>query len=148
MTNFDGGKSLDVKIGIERAQPAQQFEIPILLQGGMQPADHVHFGDAEPSASSTPRDDFIDRLLESVGVALFRGESAELAGENADVGVVDVTIVDVGGVVAVLSLAHRARHDAERIEIIRSIERQSVLLGNPLPAFDFLRDRPKFIRDQ
>ena len=62
-------------------------------------------------------------MLESVRVALFRRKSAELAGENADVGIVDVTIVNVSGEVAVFALAHCARHDAESVEIIRFVER-------------------------
>ncbi len=84
---------------------------------------------------------FVDRAFKGVGVALLGRESAELAGEDTDVGVVDVAIEDVGGDVAVLSLPHGAGHDPERIEIVRAIERERVLLGDPLVPFDFLRDR-------
>ena len=74
------------------------------------------------SDSSHRADDIVDRALESVGISLFRRERAELAGENADVRVIDVAIQDVGGDVAVLLLAHRAGHDAQSVQIVRSIE--------------------------
>ena len=47
MSHFDGGEGLDVKIGIERAQLAQKFQVPLLLQGRMQTADHVNFANAQ-----------------------------------------------------------------------------------------------------
>ena len=53
-------------------------------------------------------DDFIDRELKGMRVALPRRERAELAREDADVRVVDVAIVNVGREVAVLPLAHGA----------------------------------------
>src|SRR5260370_5533554 len=43
MANFNRSKSFDVEIGIERAQSAQQIEIPLFLQGRLQTADHMHF---------------------------------------------------------------------------------------------------------
>ena len=59
------------------------------------------------SASRDASDDFVDRLFESVRVAFLGGEGAKLAGEDADVGVVDVAIEDVGGDVAVFPFPHR-----------------------------------------
>ena len=81
----------------------------------MQPADHVHLGDAGAERFLHRRDDLVDRALEGMRIALLRREGAELTGENADVRVVDVAIEDVGGDVAVLPLADGVGHDAERV---------------------------------
>src|SRR6266487_3162313 len=128
MTNFDGGKSFDVKIGIERTQLTQKLEIPIFLQGRMQPADHVHLRDSKAERISHYADNFVNRIFKSVCIALLGGESAELAGEDANVGVIDVTVVDVGRVVAVLSLAHDVSDHSERVKVVRTIESKSVSL--------------------
>ena len=47
MANFNGGKGLDVKIRIERAQTSQELQVPLFFQGWMQTADHVDFGDSK-----------------------------------------------------------------------------------------------------
>ena len=65
--------------------------------------------------------DFLDRIFKRMGIALLGGESAELTREDADVGVVDVTVVNVGGEIAVLSFAHHIRHHPQRIQIGRPI---------------------------
>ena len=115
----------------------------MLVKRRMKPADHVHFGDAAGQRFLHRGDDLIDRAFKRVRVAFLRGESAELAGEDADVGVVDVTIEDVGRDVAVLPLAHHARHDPERIEIIGSVKLERVLFRDPLVLLDLLGDRPE-----
>jgi hypothetical protein len=56
-----------------------------------------------------------------VGVTLLGREGAKLAREHANVGVIDVTIVDVSGVIAVLSFSDGICDDAEGIEIVRAI---------------------------
>ena len=118
MTHLDGSKSLDVKIGIERAQFTQKLEIPIFFQARMEPADHVHLRDSKAERFSHHADNFVNRVFKGVCIALLRGESAELAGEDANIGIIDVTIVNVGGVVAVLSLAHDVGDHAKRVKIV------------------------------
>ena len=48
-------KAFNLKRGIERAQSREQIEIPLLAQRRMQPADHVHLGDAAGRARPAPR---------------------------------------------------------------------------------------------
>ena len=56
--------------------------------------------------------------LEGVRIALARAESAELAGEDAEVRVVDVLIVNVRGDVAVLPFANHIGDHPERIQAL------------------------------
>ena len=107
----------------------------------MKAADHVHFGDAAGQRFSHCGDDFIDRAFKSMRVALLRGEGAELAGEDADVGIVDVTIEDVGRGIAILPLTHGAGHDPESIEIMSIVELKRILIGDPLIQIDLLGNR-------
>ena len=118
MAHFDRSESFDVQIGIELAKASQKLEIPIFFQGWMQPADHVHFRYAETKRFTDRADDLFNCVLEGVGIAFLGGEGAELAGEHANVGVIDVTIVDVSGVVPVLLLAHDIGDKPERVEIV------------------------------
>ena len=67
-------------------------------------------------------DNFVNRVFEGVSVPFFGRECTELAREDANVGVIDVAVVNVGREVAVLSLANGAGHDAKRVEIIRTIQ--------------------------
>jgi hypothetical protein len=138
--DFNCGKGLQLQLGIERAQTGEQLEIPLLAERGMQPADHVHFGDAAGQRFSHRGDDLIDRAFKSMWVALLRGKGAELAGEDADIGIVDVTIKDVGRDVTVLPLAHGAGHDPESVEVIRSVELERLLIRDPLIQIDLLSD--------
>src|SRR5258707_5325398 len=109
----------------------------------MQAANHVHFCDPETQGFGNYVNYFLDRPLKSVGIAFFGSEGAKLAGEHTNIGIIDVTIDDIAGVVAVLLLAHRAGHDPERVEIVASIQIERVSLRNALPRLDFLRNRPK-----
>ena len=83
----------------------------------MQSSDHVHFSNTKGKRFADDTDDLINRIFKRVSVAFFRGESAELAGEDADVGVVDVAIVDVGGVVAIPAFPHCIGDHANRVKI-------------------------------
>jgi hypothetical protein len=98
----------------------------------MQPADHVHFGNPAGERFPDRLDDFIGGMFESMGITLFCRESAELAGEDADIGVIDVAIEDIGGDVAVLPFPHRAGHDAEGVKIARAIKGERLLLVDAL----------------
>src|SRR5712692_1908498 len=121
MAHFDGSESFDVKVGIKGTQAAQELKIPILFQSRMQTADHVNFGDTDTQCVRDRANDLVNGAFESMSVAFLGGESTKLAGKDADVGVVDITIKDVSGVIAVLSLSDGICDDAEGIEIVRAI---------------------------
>ena len=92
-------------------------------------------------------DDFVDRVFKSMRIAFLRGEGAELAGEHADVGVVDVAIENVGRDVAVFSLPHGAGHDPESVEVIRSVKLQARPASEIRSSIlDFFSNRAEFVR--
>jgi hypothetical protein len=128
VSHLDGGKCFDVKIGIERTQAAQEIQIPILLQRRMQAADHVDFGNSQGKRFRDGPDNLVTRVLKGMGVALLGGESTELAGEHTNIGIIDVPIVDVGRVIAVLSLAHNVGNHSKPVKIVRTIQSERVSL--------------------
>ena len=144
MADLDGGKGLDVQLVVELPQTADQFQIPLFFQSRMQPADHVNLGDPLLHRTAHGGDDLRNRHLKRVRVALARGERAELAGEDADVRVVDVAIENVGGDVAVLALAHEVRDRADRVQVFRRVEPQRVRIGNSSAVCDLRENVPKF----
>ena len=117
MTHFDGSEGFDVEIRIQGTQLAQELEIPIFLQCRVQTANHVHLRDSKGERIAYDSDNFVNRVFESVRIAFLGGKSAELARENANVRVIDVSIVNVGGVVAVLSFTNNAGNHPEPVEI-------------------------------
>src|SRR5205823_5543996 len=89
-------------------------------------------------------DNLITRIFKGMGVALLGGEGTELAGEYTDVGIVDVPVVDIAGVVSIFSLTHHIGDDPERVEIVRAIQIESIGLRNSLARLNFFSDWPKF----
>ena len=83
-----------------------------------------------------------------MGVALLGGEGTKLAGEYTDVGIVDVTVADIAGVVSIFLLADGARHHSERVEVRGTIEKERVPAGNALARLDFLGDRTELLWDE
>jgi hypothetical protein len=110
----------------------------------MQPADHVDFGYSKRERFRDGPDNLITRMFKGMGVALLGGEGAELAGEYTDVGIVDVPVVDIAGVVSIFSLTHHTGDDPERVEIVRAIQIESIGLRNSLRRLNFFSDWPKF----
>src|SRR5712691_5999013 len=96
MPRFDGGKSYQVRRGVERAQPVKQLDVPFLAQRRVETADHMNFRDACRERFLDRGDNLVNRALERMRVALFRGEGAKLAREDTDVRIVDVAIKDIG----------------------------------------------------
>src|SRR6266851_9922751 len=70
VANLDRGKCLDVQLLVEGAESPQEIEIPIFLQGGMQAAYHVHFGDAQWKRVRHSAHDFLSSIFKRVRVAL------------------------------------------------------------------------------
>ena len=126
MPHFNRSESLYVEIGIERTKAAQEVQVPILLQRRMQAANHVYFGYSKGERFRDCTDNLVDSIFKGMGVPFLGGEGAELAGEHTDVGIVDVTVVDVAGVVSIFSLPHDVGNDPERVEIVRTIQIEGI----------------------
>ena len=112
-----------MQVRIERPQFLQEFEVPLLLQAGVQSANHVHLGDPLPKRLLNGADDFLDRLLECVGVAFLGCECTELAGKDTNIRVINIAVVDVGRVVAVLLFANRRGQYAEGVQVGAPVKR-------------------------
>ena len=89
----------------------------------MESTNHVDFGHALAKRLVNYGHDLIGRLFKCVRVAFFCRESTELTGENTDVGIIDVTVVDVGRGLSILLLTDRRCHNPERVQIVRTIKR-------------------------
>ena len=94
----------------------------------MQPTYHVNLGDSKAERVTHHAHDFVDRVLERVSIALFCRESAELARQDTNVGIIDVAIVDVRCVIAVFMFAHHVRNHSQSVEIIREKESERIRL--------------------
>jgi hypothetical protein len=115
MANLDRCEGFDDQVWVESAHSLEQFDVPLLFQSGVQPADHVNLSNAGSQRFFDSRGNVIYRTLKGVGIPLLRRKGAKLTRENAQIRVVDVAIEDVGGDVAILLLAKRAGHNAEGI---------------------------------
>jgi hypothetical protein len=81
---------------------------------------------------------FLDREHESVGIPLFSSERAELAAQDAIIGIIDVPVDDVTGPVAVFALANEIGDGAERVQVTSLEQAQGVGLVEALAGGDFV----------
>lgn len=130
--DFDGGEALQLESGVELFEGAEEVEVIGEGEGGVETADDMEFGDAEFEGLSGLFDHGFGGELEAVGVAFFAGEGAELAGEDAVVGVVEVAIDEVGGEVTDLALAGEVGEGAEGVEVGMGEELEGVGVGETL----------------
>src|ERR1700751_2539280 len=98
-----------MKVGIESAQRFEKLNIPFARKSRMKPAHHMPLSDPLPQRARRSRFNLRDRHFEGVRIPFARSERAELTGENADIGVIDVAIKNVGRSVRVFAPADDAR---------------------------------------
>src|ERR1700694_5762052 len=107
-------KTVQLKVRIIRTQSAQEVFIPLETEVWMQPALHQHSRTAERDGLVNLRANLIHRAHISVRGTGPSIKGAEGADHVADVGVVDVSIDDVGDdVVRVTALANLIRSRAD-----------------------------------
>ena len=104
----------------------------------MQAADDVQFGDAEFQGFARFLHDLRGREFEAVGIAFLAREGAELARENAVIGIIDVAIDDVARAIAHFLLPHQIRDGSDRVQILRFKQPQSIGLGNAFARRDLI----------
>ena len=107
----------------------------------MQSANNVELGDAEVESLPGHLDNFLHGILEAVRIALLARKRAELAAQDAIIGIIDVAVDDVAGAVADFAFAHEVRDGPEGIQVLGFKEAQGVLIGNALPRQPFRRCR-------
>lgn len=140
VADFDGGEGFEGGGGMEGFEGREHFRVEAEGEGRMKSADDVEFGDAFGQAGTGRVDHFGDGIFESVGVAFASGEGAELAGEDADVGVVEVAVEDEGGAVAVFAFADEVGEAAEVVEVGVVEEGEGVIGGDALVLGDVVGD--------
>ena len=139
--DFDGGERLDGEIGAGLAHAANHVGVVRERQLGVESADDVDLG----RALGVGLDDLAHHVVHLVGELAFllvraAGEGAELTAQDADVGIVEVKIEDVGRDVAVLALADVIGEIAERVEVLDVVEAEGLGVGQALVGEDFFRD--------
>src|ERR1051325_5979646 len=131
MEGFDGGETFQLEPRVERAQRFEHVGVIAERQRRVQSADDVQFRDAEPQRLARLLDHLLDAQLKAVLVALLAREGAELAAQDAVVGVVEVAVDDVAGAVADLAFPGEIGERAKGIEVFRLEQAQCVGLGEP-----------------
>ncbi len=82
----------------------------------------------------------LGRELKAIRVALLLRERAELAGEDAVIGVVDVAVDDVAGALTDFALARKISDGAHRIQVLAFEKAERVRFGNALARHNFVVD--------
>ena len=115
--DLDRGEALQVDVGPDALEAAEQLRVVVERQVGMQAVDDVDLG--ERLVGALPQ--LVPRLLErhrvgAVVAGLQAGERAEQAARDADVGRLeaDVVVVEGAGAVPLLALAVGEPADGER----------------------------------
>ena len=136
--DLHGGEGLDVQVRAEvfggAADGAHQVGVVLPGEVGMQAADDVHLRGAGLHCQARLAPDVLKCARVGLVVALPGVEVAELAGQGADVGVVEVTVDVVVGDVAGETLAERVGELAHPPQVVRPIQRQAVVDREPPPG--------------
>ena len=107
----------------------------------MEPSHHMDLGNSLLQPVPHRLDDLRQRVFKRVRVALPRAERAELAGEDANVRVVDVPVENVGGHVPVFPLADDVRDGAQGVQLVGLVEPDRILVRDSLPCQDLVGNR-------
>ena len=83
----------------------------------MKTTDHVNLRDPHQKRAANGLNDFGNGHFERMRITFPSAEGTKLAGENADVGVIDVAIEDVSGTVPVFSFTNDVGDQAERVDV-------------------------------
>src|SRR5213080_3993085 len=103
MQDFNGRKALQLQTRVQRAQGLEHLEVITKWQRRMQAANDVQFGNPQVQRLTRFLDDLLDCKLKPIRIPLFSRERTELAAQDAIIGVIDVTVNDVAGLISALS---------------------------------------------
>ena len=124
------GEGLDLDLGPGGVDGLDEALVVLERPVGMVAADDVDLADVRLDHA----DDVLDRLLERALLALLLGVVAERAGEDADVGRVDVAVDHEVDPVAGLLALDVIRHAAEREQVVGLEAGQAVVEVEPLAS--------------
>src|SRR5207249_11858572 len=100
----------------------------------------VQLGNAKRQRLPRQFDHFVRAILETIGVALLAGKGAELAAQNAVIGVVEITVENIAGAVAHFLLSAKISDGAERIKVFAFKQPQRVRFGDAFARDHLFKD--------
>ena len=141
VAHLDHRESLQVDLRKALLQPANQFEVILEWQIGMQSADDVKFRGAFGHSSRRALPDFIERKRVRAAIARRTAKRAQLAMRDAHIGGIDVPVDVVIRHVPVPPFALVVRQPSQRQQVAGLEKRQAVFQRQPLARQHFVRDR-------
>src|SRR5438477_4240667 len=113
MQDLNGGETLQLQPRVQRAQSPEHVDVVAERQRWMQTPYDMQLGDPQAQRVTGLGGDFFHVELKTVRIALFSGEGAELAAQDAIIRVVDVAIDNIARAVPNLALAREVRNRAD-----------------------------------
>src|SRR4030088_1111638 len=148
MSYFDCGKRFEMELCIQGSKRLQELGVPFRREARVETSNHMDLGDSLMQSASRRAFNLRNRHLEGVRVSPARTERAKLAGEYANIGIIDVAVQDISCPVAVFTFADDVGYLAKGIEIVRPKKSKRLLLVDTFSIEDFLVSVPKSWRDQ
>lgn len=145
--DFDGGEAFELELGADGFEGFQHIGVVGEGEGGVEAADDMEFCDSDLEGFAGFLDHFIDGEFEAVLVTFFAGEGAELATEDAVIGVIDVAVDDIAGAGVVTLAVGEVGEAADGGDIGVLQEEEGVLFGDALAGVDFIGDGAEDLAD-
>src|ERR1700722_14119136 len=114
----------------------------------MKPSNHMNFGYPELKRLTGGLNNLWDGEFKGVRVAFPGTKGAELARKNANIGIVDVTVQDIGGAIPVFPLPNDVGDQTKCIDVRRAIKPRRFLLVDSFARQNLVTDRAQFLRNE
>ena len=137
-----------MQVRVQRLQGPQHLDVVIPFERRMQSADDMNLRDAELECFLRFLDHLRQIVLVSTRITPPPVKRAKITVEDANVGVIDVPIENVGGAVPIFALPNDVGDEPERIDVGGAIELRSFVLVDPLSGDDFIADRAQFLGNE
>jgi hypothetical protein len=142
--DFNRRKTFQSKFRIELAK---RFEHPGVIaerKRWMQPADDVQLSDPQLKSFARFLDNFFHTKLKAIRIPLLSSERAELAAQNAIIGIIDVAINDVARAIADFSLPREIGNGSNSVQVLAFEKPQRIALRNALACGNLFVKIPQF----
>src|SRR5260370_340874 len=148
MSYFDCGERFEVELRIQSTKRLKELDVPFRREARMETSDHMDLSDSLTQSVSRRAFNLRNRHLEGVRIASACTERAKLAGEDANIGIIDVAVQDIGCPVAVFAFTDDICYLTEGIEIVGPKKSKRLLLVDTFYIEDFVVCGPKDSRGQ
>src|SRR5262245_38692773 len=110
----------------------------------MQSAHDVQFSDSEVQSFASFLDNLFNGKLETIRISLLSSEGTELATQDAVIVIIEVTIDNVAGPIANLSLSGEVGDGSHGVQILALEKAQRIGFGNSLACGNLVVKVPQF----